>query len=147
MKKYLFILFLFIIYNICCIAQEGEVVTPQISIPDSLVFVKSGALYIKYLITKNGDIGKYYIDAISLVEKDEYKDLFDKRFPKKNKKIGLVLVKRLQKWVDDFVKKSRFEKSLIFYDQIKKLCDQYLSYGVRLEFGDYSVKSRRNRIK
>jgi len=49
MKKYLFILFLFIIYNICCIAQEGEVVTPQISIPDSLVFVKSGALYIKYL--------------------------------------------------------------------------------------------------
>ena len=147
MKKYFLLLFLFISYNICCIAQEGNIITPTKSLPDSLVFGKSGFLDIDYLITRDGDIGKYHIALIRLFENNKDKVVFNKRFPEDNKKIGLILVKRLQKWVDDFVKKSRFEKLPNFHSEIKKVKDKYLLYGVHIEFRHRCIKRKMNGVK
>lgn len=102
MKKYFLILFLFISYNICCIAK-GEVITPKISIPDSLVFGKSGFLAIEFQITRDGKIGKAYIALIQLFKNHKYDIVYFERFPKYNKRIGLSLERKLKNWVNVFV--------------------------------------------
>jgi len=147
MKKYFFILFFFISYNICCVAQKGEVITPKISIPDSLVFGKSGFLAIEFQITRDGKIGKAFVSLIQLYKNHKYDIVYFERFPKYNKKIGLSLEKQLKNWINVFVNNTRFEKERNFDEEIKKIEDKFLRFTVQLEFGSFGKKRKMDAVK
>lgn len=126
---------------------KGEVITPKISIPDSLVFGKSGFLAIEFQITRDGKIGKAYIALIQLFKNHKYDIVYFERFPKYNKRIGLSLERKLKNWVNVFVNNTRFEKDRNFNEEIKKTKDKFLRYSVQLEFGPFGKKRKMNAVK
>lgn len=147
MKKGVLVVFLFIIYSVSCIAQKGEVITPKISIPDSLVCGKSGFLAIEFQITRDGKIGKAFISLIQLFRNHKYDIVYFERYPKYNKRLGLSLERKLKNWVNVFVNNSRFEKDRNFDKEIKKIEDKFLRFSVQLEFGSLGKKKKTDSAK
>jgi|GEM_PF-4333500 len=116
---------------------SGELIRPQIQFPNSLMGNLSGYVIIEYKIDRNGKIISYYLAVIAIYKgKNNYSsiDIYNKRFPQMNKKLGLKLKRKLKNWILEYGKRTKFEKGKNS-DLYKLREDQFVLDGIKIDFG------------
>lgn len=121
MKKIFFVFVIILVSRVLfCQNIRGELRTPNIPFPDSILGYRAGQLYIEYIIDGYGNIISYHISSIRLFdpktskkklsELDPFESIYNSRVPKVNTFEGIALVEKMKPWLDRFGKESVFIK-------------------------------------